>query len=116
MNIDRQVVSCTILEWIAKRASTLRKTLWLLLAAVPFASFGYVASGQVLPNQVLPNDAMATCIVEPPEFAGWFEGGIVKTDGAVNPANSVEFPTPARAKDCDFYRWSERMFLWLTSP
>ena len=109
MNIDRQLVNCTILQRIAKRRGRLGKALWLLLAAVPFASFGYVASGQVLPN-----DAMATCKVEPAEFAGWFEGGIVETDGAVNPANGVEFP--AHHEDCDFYRWSTRMFLWLTSP
>jgi len=42
-----------------------------------------------------------------------FDSGAVSLNGAVKPANSVLFPdTP----NCSFYKWSEQMFLWLTSP
>jgi hypothetical protein len=37
----------------------------------------------------------------------------VSVNGAVDPANSVTFPN---IPNCSFYKWSEQMFLWLTSP
>jgi hypothetical protein len=37
----------------------------------------------------------------------------VSLNGAVKPANSVTFPN---IPNCTFYKWSEQMFLWLTSP
>src|SRR6185436_745017 len=61
----------------------------------------------------LPSDAKPTCIVPSIEFAGWFESGAVSLNGVVKPANSVTF---SDNPNCDFYKWSEQMFLWLTSP
>lgn len=68
-----------------------------------------------LTQQPLPTDAGSSCATSltTPEFNGWFESGSVSLNGAVKPANSVLFPdTP----NCSFYKWSEQMFLWLTSP
>jgi hypothetical protein len=67
----------------------------------------------------VPTDPVTSgCSVQAPEFAGWFEassvtGGTVNVNGIAKPADSVNFPdTP----NCSFYKWSEQMFLWLTSP
>lgn len=60
----------------------------------------------------LPQDAMATCTVSKDSFNTWFQSGQASENGAVTPANSVTFP---HQDNCDFYQWSERMFLWLTS-
>lgn len=62
---------------------------------------------------VLPADAKALCPVTSSTFKTWFSSGTVTLNGAVNPANSITFP---HNNDCDFYAWSEQMFLWLTSP
>lgn len=62
-----------------------------------------------------PVDAGSSCATSltASEFNTWFESGSVSLNGAVKPANSVLFPdTP----NCSFYKWSEQMFLWLTSP
>src|SRR5262245_48638310 len=108
MSIGRQAIDCTILKRIIeKNGDALRRALWLPLAGLALACMGQIASGQVLPA-----DAMASCKVEPAEFAGWFEGSAVTANGFVNPANSVNLPNHA---DCDFYKWSSRMFLWVTS-
>ncbi|MGA9119745.1 MAG: hypothetical protein WB699_10300 [Bacteroidota bacterium] len=64
-------------------------------------------------SQVVPSDAKATCTVAASDFASWFESGSVTLNGAVTPANSVTFPNQP---NCSFYEWSERMFLWVTSP
>ncbi|HEX4954498.1 MAG TPA: hypothetical protein VF017_13990 [Thermoanaerobaculia bacterium] len=71
--------------------------------------------GCSLTQQALPPDAGSSCATSltPAEFNTWFESGAVSLNGAVRPANSVLFPdTP----NCSFYKWSEQMFLWLTSP
>jgi hypothetical protein len=65
--------------------------------------------------QSLPSDPMLTCTVTPALFASWFDAGSVSLNGSVKPANSVTFPGNV-ANNCNFYRWSEQMFLWLTSP
>ena len=62
---------------------------------------------------ILPGDAKPTCAVAPAEFATWFASGSVGLNGAVNPADSIAF---SDLPNCDFYKWSEQMFLWLTSP
>lgn len=61
----------------------------------------------------LPGDPMATCTVPPATFQSWFKSGIATENGFVNPADSVAFPINNTV--CDFYLWSEQMFLWLTS-
>ncbi|HEX9512232.1 MAG TPA: hypothetical protein VF939_17190 [Puia sp.] len=69
-------------------------------------------------RQTLPTDAGSSCSSGPQslsstEFNTWFETGAVSLNGAVKPANSVQFPD---LPNCSFYKWSEQMFLWLTSP
>jgi len=60
----------------------------------------------------LPKDVLPTCTVPPDTFKTWFKDSTVKENGLVTPANSVTF---AHSNNCDFYQWSERMFLWITS-
>jgi hypothetical protein len=64
---------------------------------------------------VLPPDAGSGCAssITAAEVNGWFESGTATLNGAVKPANSVLFPD---VPNCSFYKWSEQMFLWLTSP
>jgi len=69
-------------------------------------------------QQTLPSDAGSGCATGPQsltdaEVNTWFESGTASLNGAVNPANSVIFPD---VPNCSFYKWSEQMFLWLTSP
>jgi hypothetical protein len=64
------------------------------------------------PPPPVPTDAMDSCPLPAATFAGWFQSGSVSLNGAVNPANSLNFLAP----NCGFYQWSEQMFLWLTSP
>jgi hypothetical protein len=61
----------------------------------------------------LPQDVFPACTVQPDTFNTWFKSGKATENGLVTPANSVTF---GHHNNCDFYQWSERMFLWLTSP
>ncbi|WP_295654640.1 hypothetical protein [uncultured Mucilaginibacter sp.] len=61
----------------------------------------------------LPPDVCPTCVVAADTFKHWFVGDSVKLNGTVTPANSVAFQ---HKNNCQFYQWSERMFLWATSP
>ncbi len=61
----------------------------------------------------LPLDVLPSCTVTSEEFNGWFTSGTATENGAVNAANSVTF---GHADNCDFYQWSQQMFLWITSP
>lgn len=63
--------------------------------------------------EYLPQDVKQSCVVTEAEFKTWFKGGNVTENGLVEPANSVTFP---HNNNCDFYKWSEQMFLWITSP
>jgi hypothetical protein len=78
----------------------------VVAAAFPLTNCG---TSEIL----VPADPNPTCTVSASEFASWFESGIVTEHGVVNPADSVNF---SNIPNCDFYRWSEQMFLWLTSP
>jgi hypothetical protein len=60
----------------------------------------------------LPQDVLDSCSVSDADFAKWFAEGKVTEGGFVNPANSVAFLS---SSNCNFYKWSEQMFLWLTS-
>jgi hypothetical protein len=70
--------------------------------------------------QVLPPDAEPLCQFKPSEFASWFEGGGVTTNGSVTPADSLHLnvaqDVPSNHSHCKFHKWAARMFLWLTSP
>jgi hypothetical protein len=93
---------------ISRTISMVRRT---ILAAAGFAIWTSATTAQTLPA-----DAQATAIVPPAQFASWFEKSKPTLDGAVRPADSVNFPNDPGLKNVDFYRWSEQMFLWLTSP
>jgi hypothetical protein len=66
-------------------------------------------------QELLPADPKNTCgnVITTTEFNSWFVSGTASLNGAVNPANSITF---ANTPNCSFYKWSEQMFLWLTSP
>ena len=71
-------------------------------------------STMALAQTVVPNDPpMTSCKVAPIEIANWFTSGTITPNGGVDPADSVIFPN---VPNCSFYKWSEQMFLWLTSP
>ncbi len=65
------------------------------------------------PHGWLPQDVDTVCTVPLTAFNAWFVGGKAVENGKVMPANSVAFPDNT---NCDFYTWSEQMFLWLASP
>ncbi len=88
-----------------RRASNVR--LSLATAALLFLS--PMANAQT----VVPTDPSPTCVVSPTEFSSWFASTPVTANGIVNPADSILFPN---VPNCSFYKWSEQMFLWLTSP
>jgi len=64
-------------------------------------------------NTKLPADVLQSCVIGQAEFNHWFESGSISKNGIVTPANSVTF---GHRNNCDFYKWSERMFLWIASP
>ncbi|WP_130735898.1 hypothetical protein [Flavobacterium sp. J27] len=61
----------------------------------------------------LPQDVLPSCVVDSLTFNSWFASGKATENGVVNPANSVTF---GHKDNCDFYKWSQQMFLWITSP
>ncbi|OXB22820.1 hypothetical protein B0A80_13985 [Flavobacterium tructae] len=63
--------------------------------------------------EYLPQDVQDSCSVSEDEFKTWFKTKKITENGLVEPANSVDFP---HRNNCDFYKWSEQMFLWITSP
>jgi hypothetical protein len=64
----------------------------------------------------LPTDPVQTATIPPSTFSQWFSKAHPTVDGVVTPANSVTFSNDTSLANVDFYQWSERMFLWLTSP
>jgi hypothetical protein len=74
-----------------------------------------VGVAYALTQQTFPPDAGSACLnsLTPAEFNSWFDNGFVSLNGAVRPADSLNFPN---IPNCSFYKWSEQMFLWLTSP
>lgn len=69
---------------------------------------GFSAGAQVLPPNPDP-----TCVAPPQTFASWFVSGHPGLNQPVGPADSLTLNT---SNNCNFYLWSEQMFLWLTSP
>jgi hypothetical protein len=86
-----------------------KQTPRLMLAAAALVATTGLATAQT----VLPTDAKPTCTATAVEFDNWFASGTVTANGVVNPASSLTFPN---IPNCTFYKWSEQMFLWLTSP
>lgn len=67
-------------------------------------------------SQSLPGDAERNCMATSGSvfpINTWFVGNTVTRNGVVRPADSLGF---LDRPNCGFYQWSERMFLWLTSP
>lgn len=85
------------------------------IAALVVAGALAVTGACSLTQFILPTDADSGCAssVTTAEVNGWFESGTATLNGAVKPANSVLFPN---VPNCSFYKWSEQMFLWMTSP
>jgi hypothetical protein len=54
----------------------------------------------------------SNCNLTSEEFNKWFTSGIASENGTVKAANSVDFD---HNNNCDFYKWSEQMFLWITT-
>lgn len=71
------------------------------------------AATATLSGNGLPQNVLVSCTVAQDTFNHWFVSGKATENGAVTPANSVTFP---HNNNCDFYQWSEHMFLWLTGP
>ena len=97
--------------------STARKTQWIVLAAAGIVSMMTVPEVSIA--QVLPTNAAPTCLASSPTipFSAWFSGGNPAVlNAAVTPANSITFTNNPALANTDFYQWSYRMFLWLTSP
>lgn len=65
-------------------------------------------------TSILPDDAFNSCPLEKAEMETWFHGKEITLNGKVMAANSAAFP--AKNTNCDFFKWSAQMFLWLTSP
>jgi hypothetical protein len=84
------------------------RSLRLLLPVVALLIGSFPAS-----SQNLPQDAKPTCVASSQMFNSWFQSGSVSANGVVNPANSLNLDT---SSNCNFYLWSQQMFLWLTSP
>ena len=77
------------------------------------ASFNFRSSPVIPPD----NDRRGGCPVTAREFNSWFNSGSVTLNGMVKPFISIDFPAPSHLRsDCDFFKWSEQTFLWLTSP
>jgi hypothetical protein len=85
-----------------------------LCKAAPLAALALWAAA-CTPGSRVPSDVanVPTCSVPPDTVKGWFKLGSVTLDGEVTPADSILF---TNHPNCDFYVWTERMFLWLTSP
>jgi hypothetical protein len=97
--------------------STARETRWIALIASGIVSIATVPEVSIA--QILPANAAPTCLASSPTipFSAWFSGGNPAVlNAAVTPANSITFTNNPSLANTDFYQWSYRMFLWLTSP
>lgn len=101
---------------------TLNKSWRLFLGAFTLVSLSHVAYAQT----VVPSGINASlCTFKWFSIQNWFPSqisGFLPVNGIVNPADSIHFQLnnpsnlPGFNTNCDFYRWSAQMFLWLTSP
>jgi len=102
MNIDR-------LSGGTPNTRTLGKTATHSLAALALLLITQPARAQT----TLPPDVAPSCTVPAADFNRWFATGNAAKDGIVLPADSLSFTGDSA---CAFYRWSQQMFLWVTSP
>jgi hypothetical protein len=76
------------------------------------ALIGGLVVSCVVENGKLPQNVKPLCDLSDKDFATWFKSGEITENGEVTPANSVDFKHDSNS---DFYKWSEQMFLWMTS-
>src|SRR5262249_35287830 len=81
---------------------------------VALASLALTCLTGVASGQIPPGDAKPLCTFGSSEIAGWFATGALTANGAVKPADSLNFAEGSEG-DCGYYKWASRMFLWLTS-
>lgn len=79
-------------------------------AVRPAFALALVLTAASVFSQTLPSDAKSTCTGN---IAPWFQGGSVTINGFVNPPDSLALDT---SNNCNFYLWSEQMYLWMMSP
>ncbi|ASU33593.1 hypothetical protein [Mucilaginibacter xinganensis] len=84
-----------------------------IISCLAFLGCTHPATNVVVNKITLPQDVLASCTVTQTTFNSWFVSGTAQPNGAVLPANSVAFK---HQNNCEFYQWSENMFLWITSP
>ncbi len=96
------------MKYTSQSLNQLKKAV-ILAAGLAVGGAG-AAGAQVLPVSPAPDP---TCVVPPSTFNGWFQAGHPGLNLPVNPADSIALNT---SSNCNFYLWSEQMFLWLTSP
>ena len=102
----------TVHPFLADTCATVfrRQSLSHSMAALTLLTFMHGASAQTrLPGDPDPD----ACKVGAAEFTGWFKEKPGEKDAPVKPADSENFQPDSL---CTFYKWSEQMFLWLTSP
>ncbi len=85
----------------------------IILISVSIILLMRTKSSEEVGSTYLPSDVASKCVVSEDELSSWFLNGEVIKDGFVTPANSLR---PAQETGCDFYKWSTRMLLWVTSP
>lgn len=84
----------------------------IIQKVLPTLLIGALVVSCVVENGKLPQNVKPLCDLSENEMASWFKSGTITENGMVTPANSVDF---IHKTNCDFYKWSERMFLWMTS-
>jgi len=85
----------------------------LVQLVLVFLAIAALAGEFPIQAQTIPADAQPTCTVTQAQFNLWFASSPPQPNGVVNPADSIGF---SNNPNCDFYKWSKQMFLWLTSP
>lgn len=97
-----------------------RLRLYFCGTASAVALFASAAASQTLPSTALTCPASGALVTSPAStpFSAWFPTGVSPStlNAAVLPADSLNFSNNPNNSNTDFYRWSYRMFLWLTSP
>src|ERR1051325_2042865 len=103
------------LYWPIRASFRLRPYMqWLGLIAL--LAIAFICSFSKTPVPADPTSA--ACSLPLSEFQTWAAAGATSPtglalDGAVKPADGIQFPNQP---NCSFYKWSEQMFLWATSP
>jgi hypothetical protein len=97
-----------------------RLRLYFCGTASAVALFASAAGAQTLPTTPTTCPASGPLVNSPATtpFSAWFPTGVTPStiNAAVLPADSLNFSNDPNNNNTDFYRWSYRMFLWLTSP